>query len=313
MLVGYHGQFDPLLQSSLRATLPDVMLAAYRDLAASGAAGEMRALVTRSGLVLDEAFFASAPRLRLVVKAGSGTDNIDHDAALRRQVEVIATGGSERSVAELAIALTLACLRHLPVHHGAMRHGRWDSKGENIGGTCGGRRLGVVGFGRIGRETARLAHALGMSISVYDRGLSDPGKAAALAGLEGRAVADLRDLMEQCDVVSLHMPWVPGQASILGPGEIAAMPAHAVLINTARAQLVDRQALFDALSEGRIAGAGLDVHYDEGGNGDVDLIALPNVVALPHVGAQTHETHREIARRAAECIVAHFKVEGELT
>jgi len=310
MLIGHHGQFDPLLFSEIRAGYPGAEIVPYVDIQEAQRRHEMRAIVTRSGLSFDAVFFDSAPRLQLVVKAGSGTDNIDHAAAEARGITVMSTGGSERSVAELALALMFVCSRHVIQHNSAMRAGDWGSKKQFVGTNLSEKRLGLIGFGRIGREAAALARAIGMAVQVYDRSIDKPEKAAALKALGVVSVSDLKQLMTTSNIVSLHLPWMPDNAPLLGPKEIAALPDGGIVINTARAQLVDRAALAEALSTGRIA-AGLDVHYAEGGDGDSDLIALPNVAALPHIGAQTSETHKNIAKRAAQMVAAHLATEGE--
>jgi phosphoglycerate dehydrogenase-like enzyme len=308
MLIGYHGQFDPLLFAEIEPALGGIRLVPYADIQTQGRIGEMQALITRSGLQLDAGFFARALALRIVVKAGSGTDNIDEAVARDHGIVVKATGGAERSVAELAIALMFATYRQMTLHNSAMRDGRWDSKRHNVGRNISRKVLGVIGFGRIGLETAALARCLGMSVRVWDRSIDKPEKARAIEAMQAQPVSDIHVILTQSDIVSLHLPWCRGMVPILGPSEIAAMRPGAVLINTARAQLVDRGALFAALKMGRIT-AGLDVHYDEGGQDDRDLIALPNVVALPHIGAQTEETQANIARLAVQIITEHFATE----
>jgi phosphoglycerate dehydrogenase-like enzyme len=307
MLIAFHGQFDRNLRAELSAIQSSIAFTNYSDLQDHGTSGQVGILITRSGLKVDAGVLDRLPALQLIVKAGSGTDNIALQDASARGVRVLATGGSERAVAELALALMLACLRHISIHDRALRRGSWDSKARYVGGLLLGKRLGIVGYGRIGQELTQLAHQLGMAVSVYDRSLERREKREAMRKAGAIGCATTSELAQNCDIISLHLPLASSASPpLIDKSFLERMPRGGILINTARAQHVERAALLEALRSGQLAAAGLDVHFDEGGAGDAELIGMDNVVSLPHVGAQTRETHQEMARRIAVVVSAHL-------
>ena len=228
--------------------------------------------------------------LRVVVKYGSGLDNIDLEAARTLGVEVRSTpGANARSVAELTIALLLALARHVVVHDGLVRRGSWSRR---TGIELQGRRLGIVGYGAIGREVARIARCLGMDVAAHDPLLSD-------ADVE---LLPLDDLLGSCDAVSLHVPLDERTRGMLGRAELGRMRPGALLVNTARGGLVDEDALAGALRAGRLGGAALDAFAREP-PGESPLLALDNVVLSPHAGAATVEGARRASLQALELIL----------
>jgi phosphoglycerate dehydrogenase-like enzyme len=250
-------------------------------------------LVIRGHVRVDAAFLAQAPRLRLIVKAGSGTDNIDKAATAARGVEVANTPASTTAVAELAILLLFAVRRRLVALDAAVHAGDWAAKFRHVGNELTGSTLGLLGFGPIARDTARLATGIGMRVMAYDRSPDRPEKQAAVRRL-GVALVPLDDLLPAVGALSLHLPLTSESKGLLGAKDLKRMRPGAVIVNTARAEIVDRAALMDALANGPLAGAGLDVHYQEPVPPGDPLLALPNVVATPHIGAQTWEAHRGI-------------------
>jgi D-3-phosphoglycerate dehydrogenase len=223
--------------------------------------------------------------LRVVVKYGSGTDNIDLGAAERLGVKVSSTpGANARSVAELTIALLFALARHVVTHDRAVRTGSWSRRGAI---ELAGKRLGVVGYGAVGREVARLAASLGMEVVAHD-----PFVESADVELVG-----LDDLLTSCDAVSLHVPLDDSTRGMIGAKALERMRSGALLVNTARGGLVDEQALVDALSSGRLGGAALDAFVDEPPSGSA-LLGLENVVLSPHAGAATVEAAQRTAVQA---------------
>jgi D-3-phosphoglycerate dehydrogenase len=258
-----------------------------------GPLAEADILVVRGHIRVNAALLAESPKLGLVVKAGSGTDNIDTAATAARGVQVVTTPASTTAVAERALLLLFACRRHLVGLHTAVRDGDWAAKYRYVGKELTGSDLGLIGFGAIGREVARIASGIGMRVKAYDRSPGHPEKQAAAKQL-GVAMMPLDELLPAVDAISLHMPLTPETRGLLGPEELGRMREGAVLINTARAEIVDRAALMSALEKGPLAGAGLDVHYKEPVPPDDPILALPNVVCAPHIGAQTAETHSRI-------------------
>jgi D-3-phosphoglycerate dehydrogenase / 2-oxoglutarate reductase len=218
--------------------------------------------------------------LRAVVKYGSGTDNIDLAAADVLGVDVSSTpGANARSVAELVIGLLLALARHIAFHDRRVREGAWERR---LGSELAGKRLGIVGYGKVGREVGRIARALGMEVVAYD----------PFVGEADVELLDLESLLASSDAVSLHVPLGESTRGLIGARELAAMRSGALLVNTARGGIVEERALADALASGLLAGAAIDTFVEEPPVGS-PLLVLDNVVLSPHAGAATAEaTHR---------------------
>jgi phosphoglycerate dehydrogenase-like enzyme len=212
--------------------------------------------------------------LRAVVRFGSGTDNVDLDAARARGVSVAATpGANARSVAELTIGLLLALARHLVVHDRQVRSGSWS---RQMGTELAGRRLGVVGYGAVGRRVAAIARAMDMEVVATDPQVTEADV----------RLVDLDTLLATADVVTLHAPLDDSTRGMIGAAELGRMRRHALLVNTSRGGLVDERALADALAAGRIRGAAADAFEHEPPAGS-PLLALDNFVASPHAGGAT--------------------------
>jgi phosphoglycerate dehydrogenase-like enzyme len=238
-----------------------------------------------SAAVLD------AGPIRVVVKYGSGLDNIDLDATSARGVTVVGTGrANARSVAELTIALMLALARHVVAHDRLIRSGSWARR---PGVELEGKRLGLVGYGAIGRTVARLAQGFGLLTVAHDPVLAE-------ADVE---LVDLDELLSSTDVVSLHLPLDERTRGLVGTRELALMRPGALLINTARGGLVDEQALAEALRTGRLGGAAFDVFVEEPLPPDSPLLELDSFVASPHAGAATTEAARRASLLAVDLLL----------
>jgi phosphoglycerate dehydrogenase-like enzyme len=225
--------------------------------------------------------------LRVVVKYGSGMDNIDVPAAEDLGVRVSSTpGANARSVAELAVGLLLSLARNVVVHDRSVRDGSWR---RITGIELAGKRLGIVGYGAIGREVARIAHGLEMEVVAHDPLVDDADV----------PLVPLAELYATCDAVSLHVPLTAETRGMVGAEELAAMKPTAFLLNTARGGLVDEEALADALRSGRLGGAALDGFAEEP-LGDSPLRGLDNIVLSPHAGAATLDAVRRTATRAVD-------------
>ena len=239
----------------------------------------------RAYTTLDEEAFAHAPRLRLVSILGTGTDNVDLLAATRRRIVVTNTPGvGAVSVAELALGLILAVARAIPLSDARLRSGGWQ---HVEGPELFGKTLGLLGLGAIGSRLAELGRCLGMQVVAWSW-RDDPERARRL----GVRLVERDEVFRQADVVSLHLRSTPETRGLVGARELGLMKPSAILINTARAALVDQDALVEALRSGQIAGAGLDVYLEEPlpkeNNPFVGLDGL-NVVLTPHIGAVTAE------------------------
>jgi D-3-phosphoglycerate dehydrogenase len=251
-------------------------------------AGAGVAINVRAFNAFPASVIAACPALRLISIVGTGTDHIDLDACTRAGVVVANTpGASTASVAELTIALMLAAARRIPETDRRVRAGEWY---HHEGTELAGKTLGLVGLGLIGQAVARIASALGMRVvawSFHD----DPARAAAL----GVAMVSLPDLLREADVVSVHLRNSPESRRLIGAAELALMKPSAIFVNTARAAIVDENALTAALASRRIAAAGIDVFGQEPLPEGNPWVSLDNVVLTPHVGWVTREASERLA------------------
>src|SRR5262247_195268 len=235
----------------------------------------------------------SCRKLEMISIWGTGTDNIDLDAAGRHGITVCNTPGiNPFAVAEHTLALMLATARRIPRIDREVRGGGWP---REMLTQLLGKTLGVFGTGKIGARVISLAKAFGMDVLAY----SARGDAAAVSRL-GAQAASKDEILRAADVVTLHLRLAPDTRGFLGRRELALMKPTAILVNTGRGALVEREALLDALSRGRIAGAGLDVFPDEPIKPDDALLAMPSVVLSPHNAGQTPEVIRDGLLRAVE-------------
>ena len=253
----------------------------------------LRAYSRFSAPVLEQ-----CPRLRMISVWGTGTDNIDLDACRARGIAVTNTPGvNANAVAEHTLALMLAVGRRIPEMDREVRDGRWP-RATLV--QLEGKTLGIIGLGAIGRRVAALASAFGMRV-LATSWRPDEGR-AALAGAEH---VELETLLRESDIVSVHLRLDAETTGLLSRDRLALMKPSAFLVNTARAAIVDRQALIDALRDGRLAGAGLDVFHEEPVPAGDPLLALANVVLTPHNAGTTQEVIDRGLRRAVEN-VEHF-------
>ncbi|MEV4944330.1 D-2-hydroxyacid dehydrogenase family protein [Streptomyces sp. NPDC053755] len=257
-------------------------------------------VVMRERTPLDAGLLDRLPRLRLVVTSGMRNASIDLAAAARLGITVCGTASGPEPPAELTWALILGLARQVRTEAQALRDGGpWQS---TVGMDLAGRTLGVVGLGRIGGRVARVGLAFGMDVVAWSPHLT--GERAAEHGV--RLAAGKEELLRVADVVSLHMVLSERTRGLIGERELRAMRPSAYLVNTSRAGLVDGGALLRALREGRIAGAGLDVFDTEPLPHDDPLRALPNVLALPHLGYVTEANYARFYGGAVEDIEAYL-------
>jgi len=240
---------------------------------------------------IDEALLDAAPNLRAIANFAVGTDNIDLDAAAARGIPVGNTPDVlTDATADLAFALILALARGIVSGAATVRAGEWltwDPAGD-LGTDLAGATLGIVGRGRIGDAVARRAAGFGMEVVHSSRSSGLP----------------LSELLERADIVSLHTPLTPDTQHLLDAGALARMKPTALLVNTARGGIVDQDALREALIEGRIGGAALDVTDPEPLPGDHPLLDAPNLLVVPHLGSATRRTRARMAEMAVENLLA---------
>ncbi len=262
-------------------------------------------LIVRSGTKVTAELLENPGKLRVVVRAGVGVDNIDVAAATRKGVVVMNTpGGNTISTAEQTMALLFALARHTPAADASLHQGKWD-RSKLTGTQLAGKTLGVVGLGRIGREVARRAAGLDMKVLGFDPFLS-PERAGQL-GIE--STADLASLLPRCDFLTVHTPLSDETRNLIGAAEIARMKKGARLINCARGGIINEEALAEALRSGHLAGAALDVFVQEPPPADHPLLKLPNLVVTPHLGASTVEAQESVALEAAQ-LISDFLTRG---
>jgi D-3-phosphoglycerate dehydrogenase len=238
---------------------------------------------------------AACSKLKVICMHGMGVDHIDLEAAKKKSVIVAnCPGANSNSVADLTLGLMLAVARQIPHVNQALQHGKW---GHFSGVEIWGKTLGLVGFGAVGQAVAKRAAGFNMIILVYDPFLTT----TEVENAGGRS-AHLEQILKDADFVSLHAPLTEANRNLIDREALRKMKPGAYLINTARGELVDEQALFKALKENEIAGAALDVFCKEPPIGN-PLLELPNVVATPHIGAHSQEATTKMSILAARNIV----------
>ncbi|TNJ68309.1 D-2-hydroxyacid dehydrogenase family protein [Paenibacillus hemerocallicola] len=255
-------------------------------------------VIMRERTPFRESLFRRLPHLKLLVTTGMRNASVDLEAAARHGVAVSGTGGGGRGPAELTWALILGLTKHLIPENGSIRNnGTWQTR---IGVDLYGKRLGLLGLGRIGGQVAQVGLAFGMEVVAWSPNLTE--EKALAAGV--RLAASKEELLESSDFVSIHLVLGERSRGLVGARELGLMRPTAYLINTSRAPIVDQDALREALSEGRIAGAGLDVFDIEPLPSDDLFRSLPNVLATPHVGFVTEESYRVFYRDIVQNIHA---------
>jgi D-3-phosphoglycerate dehydrogenase / 2-oxoglutarate reductase len=253
--------------------------------------------------VLDRAL-----RLKVVSRHGVGYDNIDVDALSRRRIPLaIAADANATAVAEHTLYFMLALAKQGLRYDRATREGGWAVRNSLEAVDLMRRRVLVMGFGRIGREVAKRCAAFGMTVMVYD-----PYVQANMIEAAGdyRSVPDFEAALPETDVLTVHMPLGADSRGLIGAAELAALPPHAFVINAARGGIIDEAALHDALTSGRIAGAGLDVFDREPPPEDHPLFALPNVILTPHSAGLSKEAALRMAISTAKNVLAG--IDGKL-
>jgi D-3-phosphoglycerate dehydrogenase len=264
------------------------------------AVSDADALIVRSGTQVDAALFEAAPNLQIVGRAGIGVDNIDIDAATDHGVVVAnAPEGNVRAAAEHTVGMAFAAARSIPQAHGRMVDGAW-AKGEFLGTELNGKTLGVVGLGRVGQEAAKRLGALGMDLVAYDPYISE--ERAEQIGAE---LVELEECIDRAEFLTVHVPLTDETEGLIGEEELAQLE-DGYVINVARGGVVDEEALIDAVEDGVVAGAALDVFTEEPLPADSPLRDVEDIVLTPHLGASTAEAQENVAVDTAEQVLAVF-------
>lgn len=260
------------------------------------ALAEAHAVIVRSATQIDAPAVAAAPRLKVVARAGVGLDNVEVPAATARGVMVVnAPTSNIVSAAEQAVALLLAVARHTAVANASLKAGEWK-RSKFTGVELSGKTVGVVGLGRIGVLFAQRMAGFGVRLIAYDPYVQ-PARAASL----GVRLVGLDDLLRESDFISIHLPKTPETVGLIGAKELAVVKPGVRIVNAARGGLVDEQALADAIAEGRVAGAGIDVYAKEPCTAS-PLFGFDSVVATPHLGASTVEAQDKAGLAVARSV-----------
>lgn len=257
-------------------------------------------LVFRSGVQITAEVMASGPDLKLLIRAGSGIDNIDIDYVKQRGLRLVRVPGpGAKAVAEMSFALMLALARNVLVADGLTRQGQW-AKHQMTGYLLTGKTLGIVGAGNIGSRVGRLGAAWGMEVI----GCVEHPTPAVRSRLEemGIRLADYDEVLSASDFISLHVPLKDTTRNLIDAEALSKMKPGAFLINLARGGVVDESALYEALENGHLRGAALDVHASEGNGRISPLAGFKNVILTPHIGAGTFDSQREIGEIVIETL-----------
>ena len=261
--------------------------------------GNYDAVIVRSRTKITAEVLAAAKNLKVVGRAGVGVDNIDLDAARERGITVVnAPQAATQAVAELVIGMMFALARSLTKADAAMKRGEWIKK-KLLGTELHGKTLGIIGMGRIGSRVGHLAKALGMEIVGYDPLI--PAEEIERRG--AKPLQTLDELFAVADVITLHVPLTPQTRGMIGKEAFAKMKRGVIVLCAARGGVIDEDALLEALESGQVAGAGLDVFAKEP-PGASPLVTHPNVLATPHIGAQTAEAQKRVAVDIATEVLA---------
>ena len=260
-------------------------------------------LIFRSGVNISAKVMACAPDLKLLIRAGSGLDNVDIDYVRKRGLKLVRIPQpGAKAVAELTFALMLVLARQVLVADLLLRQGRW-AKNDLTGYLLTGKTLGIVGAGNIGSRVGELGAAWGMEAIGC---VEDPSPTvAARLRKKGIRLTDCQEVLSTADFVTIHVPLNDSTRNLIGTEALLCMKPGTFLTNLARGSVVDEQALYQTLKTERgLAGAALDVHQEEGEGKISPLAGLPNVVLTPHIGAMTIDSQREIGRRVIEIVDA---------
>jgi D-3-phosphoglycerate dehydrogenase len=305
---------EPIAQEGidlLRYELPEAHIDVRLDLSPEqlrALIGNYTALIIRSQTPVTRELLAEATRLQVIGRAGSGLDNIDLDAAIRRGVLVVnAPRGSAIAVAEHTLALMLTLARHIPAANSSIKAGRWD-KSRLLGVELHGKVLGIIGLGKVGKEVAPRAKSLGMRVIACD-----PFVSTKQGQQVGVTLHSKEEVLPRADFVTLHATLTNDESGtrwLLGARELHLCKPGVYLVNCARGSLIDEQALLAALTEGRLAGVALDVFSQEpiGDNAVLrQLLSHERVITTPHLGASTVEAQVRVATEVARNIIAALR------
>jgi D-3-phosphoglycerate dehydrogenase len=262
------------------------------------------ALVIRSATKMTKELIDCAPKLKVIMRAGAGVDNVDVTHATSKKVLVLnCPGVNNNAVAELTLGFLFSLMREIPRATAGMKANLWEKK-ELVGGEVSGKKIGVLGYGAIGNLVGKACHALGATVMAYDP-MAEKIKDQHPYVKGWASSPDL--LFSDCDVVTLHMPLMDSTKNSIGAAQFSKMKKGSYFINCARGGIVDEAALLTALNDGTIAGAALDVFAQEPVAPDYPLVKHPKVICAPHIGAATKEAQHKVGIAAAKYLIDFYK------
>lgn len=297
---------DPLAQSCIdemkKAGLDVTVKTGLKPQEVAEIIAPFEVLAVRSGTKVTAQVIDAAKNLKLIVRAGVGLDNVDAEAAIKKGIRVENTPhATTTTVAEHTLALMLSLARRIPQAFASLQRGEWDRKTFQ-GVELRGKTLGIVGLGRIGQEVAKRAKVFGMTVIAHDSVVNS--EVAEALEIE---LMPLEDLIKKSDFVSLHLPLTDATHHLFDKTLMAKMKKDSYLVNASRGGIVDEEALAEMLKAGQLAGAALDVFEVEPPKGTHPLLKLPQVIAVPHLGAMTQEGQERAGAEAAHLIIAFAK------
>ena len=266
---------------------------------------DYQGLIVRSGTTVTRPIIEAASNLKVIGRAGSGVDNVDVEAATSRGIVVMnVPGGNTIAVVELTMGLLVCLARSIPAADASLKSGKWERK-RFQGGELYGKTLGIIGLGWIGSGVAKLARAFGMKVIACD-----PYRQEDEAESVGAELVSLDKIYEDSDYITIHTPKSPETTHLIGREEIVRMKDGVRIINCARGGIIDEKALIEGLTSGKVAGCALDTYETEPPLGS-PLLAMPNCITLPHIGAQAKEAQVRVAVEMAKQVVDFLK-EGKI-
>ncbi len=261
---------------------------------------DCEAIIVRSATKVTKDLINAAPHLKVIGRAGVGLDNVDAETAKAKGIKVVNTpAATSVSVAELALGHMLAAARWIGYGTATMKYGKWEKKVME-GIELNGKRVGIIGFGRIGRELAKMCKALGMTVVAYDPYIKEDM-------IDGVKLIEKHELLEHSDFISLHLPHTKETHYIIDKADIDKCKNGVIIVNCARGGTVNEEALYEALKSGKVRAAGIDVFENEPPLGIHKLATLPNVSVTPHIGASTEEGQLRAGVQIADAVIAELK------
>lgn len=281
----------------------DVVCAFNGDTATlKNAIRDRQVIIFRSGVQINAEVMSAAPELELLIRAGSGTDNIDMNYVAQRNLKLIRIPEpGAKAVAEMAFTMMLMLTRNLLRADRGLREGKWE-KTQLTGYLLTGKTLGIIGCGNIGSRVGQMGAAWGMNVIGCVHPDHNNDEYVEQCAQKGIRITTFEEVLSKADFLSIHVPLDNTTRGLIGRDELSRMKQGSYLVNLARGGVVDEDALYDALKSGHLRGAGTDVHVSEGAKFKSKLTELDNVVLTPHIGAQTYDSQLEIGDRILQIL-----------